>query len=260
MSTKEIFETNSKANYYRRNEYTNKENISKIEDKSLISNEKNEIEKKTKMKKNIIRFIIVLLLLLINAFIIFFFLYYLINKYINEKKCNSGYFRPEDDEAYQKCKKCSIDNCERCIGNKTLDFCIKCENGYEPVYLNNIIKYCTSYNNIDCSQFDINSNECKVCHDGYFLAFYNETKKKCKKCSIDNCSKCFGSTLFYKCIACENGYFIPQDDESKQNCKKCSIQNCGECVGTKSLDMCISCLPDYVPKKENNIIINCTSN
>lgn len=254
MSSQEHFDTNSRITYSKRKKYQNDQTSIKTEDRNFSRYEK---VKKGNTKCKIIRFIVLLVLLLINAAIIFFLLYLTFNKYIHELKCKSGYFRPDDEKENQKCKQCTVNNCETCIGNKTLDYCIKCQSEYEPVYLNNIIKFCTDYNNIECLKYNINTNECESCNDGYYLAFYSETKKKCRKCLINNCKKCFGSTLSHICNECQNGYFIPQDDETKQNCVKCSVENCEKCIGIKTFNMCLHCLPGYKSKTKNNMITSC---
>ena len=83
---------------------------------------------------------------------------------------------PEFNRGSQDCKKCTVENCEKCIGNKTLDFCIKCQKGFKPIYKNVIIEYCNNSNNDEFSVYN-NTNESEICNDGYFLSFYNETKK-----------------------------------------------------------------------------------
>ena len=41
---------------------------------------------------------------------------------------------PEFNRGSQACKKWSVRNCEKYTGNKTLDFCIKCQKGFKPIY------------------------------------------------------------------------------------------------------------------------------
>ena len=65
-------------------------------------------------------------------------------------------------------------------------------------------------------------NESEICNDGNFLFFYNETKKICRKCTIEKCKNCFGSIISHIFISCIDGYYIPSDDKNRQNCKKCS--------------------------------------
>ena len=206
-------------------------------------------------------------LLSIFIFIIFFgFLYININtnKNNNSKiKCDSGFYIPEDDEANQNCQKCTVENCEKCVGNKYMNFCTECKVGFQPIFEKEmVIKYCkdnsNSYSNENCLELYENSNDCKLCKSGYFLSFYNETKKQCKVCSINNCQQCFGSVLSDICLKCSNGYFIPDDDMTKQRCEKCSTKNCEKCIGTNFFDICISCQSDFTPVYESGIIVGCS--
>ena len=43
------------------------------------------------------------------------------------------------------------------------------------------------------------------------------------------CKTCYKN----QCIECNSGYFIPEDDDSKKKCTKCSTENCDKCKGTK---------------------------
>ena len=55
-----------------------------------------------------------------------------------------------------------------------------------------------------------------------------------------------------------DGYYIPKDRLINPSYKKCSVNNCKKCYGNSDNDTCISCLNSYNPlKDENNIIINC---
>lgn len=53
--------------------------------------------------------------------------------------CNKGYYLPEDDI---KCKKCSLENCEKCHGNSKSSTCTSCFPDFKPFYENNIINLC----------------------------------------------------------------------------------------------------------------------
>ena len=172
----------------------------------------------------------------------------------NKNKCDEGYFFPTDGD---KCQKCSIQNCGKCIGTIDKDFCIFCRSGLKPVYHNNAIISCQNIIDDQCSSFDINGNKCKSCKSGYFLSFFDENTEKCQKCDIENCQACFGMKLSYVCTLCNNGYYIPEDDESKQSCQECSVKNCKSCIGTKLSNYCYACKDNYTPKKLNNIITKC---
>ena len=194
-------------------------------------------KKKEIVKKINHKYLVMYVLLTVFIFIVIFgFLYIDINSNKNKNnnsktKCGSGFYIPEDDEASQSCQKCTIENCEKCVGNKYLNFCTECKVGFQPIYKNEmVIKYCkdnsNSYSNENCLELYENSDDCKLCKSGYFLSFYTETKKQCKVCSINKCQQCFGSVLSDICLKCSNGYFIPDDDLTKQRCQKCSTKNC----------------------------------
>ena len=54
-----------------------------------------------------------------------------------------------------------------------------------------------------------------------------------------------------------DGYYIPKDRLLNPSYKKCSVNNCKRCYGNSYKDTCISCLNSYNPiKDENNTIIS----
>ena len=58
-----------------------------------------------------------------------------------------------------------------------------------------------------------------------------------------------------------DGYYIPKDKLSNTIYKKCSIENCKKCFGNSYNDTCISCLNFYNPiMNEENKIIECKYN
>ena len=58
-----------------------------------------------------------------------------------------------------------------------------------------------------------------------------------------------------------DGYYIPKDRLLNPSYKKCSIDNCKKCYGNSSKDTCISCFNSYDPiRDKNNIIISCVYN
>ena len=58
-----------------------------------------------------------------------------------------------------------------------------------------------------------------------------------------------------------DGYFIPKDRLLNPSFKKCSIDNCKRCYGNSYKDTCISCFNSYNPiRDENNTIISCVYN
>ena len=97
------------------------------------------IAKKEREKTRTKRYLIIDGLLILNIALliaVFTCIYYdLENKGNYEiKHCNSGYFKPEFSRENKNCKKCSVENCERCIGNQTVDFCTKCKPGFKSIY------------------------------------------------------------------------------------------------------------------------------
>ena len=58
-----------------------------------------------------------------------------------------------------------------------------------------------------------------------------------------------------------DGYYIPKDRLLNPSYKKCSIDNCKKCYGNSYNDTCISCFNSYNPiRDKNNIIISCVYN
>ena len=220
-------------------------------------------EKVSKKESNLKYLIYIISLILTILFLIFIIIYFDIqsnnkNKNLdtnNKNKCEDGYFLPIDGD---QCQKCSIENCGKCLGTKTQNFCIFCLSGLNTVYDNDIIVSCHDDSiEENCSSFEANGNKCINCKEGYFLAYFNENEQKCQKCGIENCEKCFGTKLSYICSSCKNGYYIPIDDRDKQSCKECSIKNCKKCIGTKMLDYCFDCRENYIPIKVNDVITKC---
>ena len=84
--------------------------------------------------------------------------------------CSSGYYLSNDNTT---CKKCSVNNCEKCNDdNGKNNICISCLKPFNPIYENNIIKFCEHI----CSITDDNSclsydkfNKCSSCEKGYKL-------------------------------------------------------------------------------------------
>ena len=116
---------------------------------------KNKINNKYEKINNIIMnyIYLMLIIILIIIIIVFLFLYFSkinkiktfgINNNKNEIICNNGLFLPEDYNT--KCLKCSIENCNECIGTKLNNICNKCNPGLNPIYEDNKIILCSIYN------------------------------------------------------------------------------------------------------------------
>ena len=120
------------------------------------------------------------------------------------------------------CKKCSLENCAECYGKENLNFCTSCVDPYIPFYLNN--------SSIICE---------KPCEEG--------KEEKCLKCDKNK----------NNWTTCNIGYYLPEDFTSKNKCKKCSVENCNKCYGTIDFDDCESCISPFFPVYENNKITKC---
>ena len=82
--------------------------------------------------------------------------------------CDNELFLPEDDKT--KCIKCSIKNCDECIGTKLNNICNKCNPGFNPIYEDNKIISC--------------------CNEGYYYF-----KDECKEYSFRAKYKSNGGTI-----------------------------------------------------------------
>ena len=89
----------------------------------------------------------------------------------NNINCSTGYYLSNDD---MTCKKCSLDNCEKCEDNDgNRNICTSCIKSFTPIYENNVIKSCDYTCNItdenSCLSFDIINKNCLSCDIGYKL-------------------------------------------------------------------------------------------
>ena len=96
------------------------------------------------------------------------------NNFTNESNdilnCESGYFLTDNNKS---CKKCSIDNCEKCYERNKTNFCIFCKSDFIPIYENGIIKFCLYHcetgKDEKCLSCDIDNIKCISCNIGYKL-------------------------------------------------------------------------------------------
>ena len=86
------------------------------------------------------------------------------------RKCDEGYFIPDDDQSRWNCQKCSLKGCKKCSGTYWNDECFDCGN-LQSVYENNKITECkcTIGEDENCSKCDYDTNECEQCNIGYEL-------------------------------------------------------------------------------------------
>ena len=85
------------------------------------------------------------------------------------KKCDSGYFIPDNDDTLEDCQRCSIKGCINCHGTYESNICTNCGNLRSVSDKNNKI--------IECS------NSCEIGEEEKCLTCY-EDKLGCKSCNI----------------------------------------------------------------------------
>ena len=175
-------------------------------------------------------------------------------------KCNPGYYLP-NDSSDNICEKCSLDNCEKCQGDKNKDECILCKDNYIPKYdENNLIKSCNEKCNTNnkCKECDLNNNECIKCDKGYFIPSDDEVKLECIKCSLEHCQSCQGKKNYDECGLCEDGYEGEYDNNTNiiktcklideiENNNNCEIGEGDKCLSCNLYEKnkCASCNPSY---------------
>ena len=118
------------------------------------------------------------------------------------------------------CKKCELENCEKCYGVISSSICISCKSPFIPIYdSNNRIILCDTQcetgEGEKCKSCNEQGNQCSSCISGYYIPTDDEIKKNCKKCSINNCKECYGDSISNTCHICEDPfkliYYIDQD-------------------------------------------------
>ena len=83
--------------------------------------------------------------------------------------CKPGFFLPEEDNMEEKqCKKCSTFGCEKCYGNKTIDYCDTCFSDYISKYINNTL-FCSIELDENCINYDSITFKCFLCKNNYTL-------------------------------------------------------------------------------------------
>ena len=135
-------------------------------------------------KKYIIaKFIIIIIVLLLLIISLFFGIYSFIliktdenndknNKENNNINCTSGSYAIYDNTGKKSCKKCSIEDCDICLGNEYSDICLSCIYHYIPIYKNYIMEQCHYFcgiNEKNIYSSDDNKNDTKSCDYGYIL-------------------------------------------------------------------------------------------
>jgi surface protein len=86
----------------------------------------------------------------------------------HKKNCSSGYYLDN-----KKCKKCTIENCDKCYLKESIEICSSCNSLFFPIYDNKNIESCEIYDLGDedkCLESDSNKMQCLSCNLGYELS------------------------------------------------------------------------------------------
>ena len=139
---------------------------------------KREYPPKFTLKRIIIYSLPIFFICIIIIVVVFFLI-----KKESDIICEPGYFIPDDDPKKDKCQKCSVQNCEKCYGTKTSNFCSSCFPKYFSVIINDIITECEN-----------------ICETGEY--------EKCLTCNNET-NKCLGCNPCFKLVdgKCEPDYF-----------------------------------------------------
>ena len=168
--------------------------------------------------------------------------------------CNNGYYLPTDDNVKLECKKCSnlIENCIECYGSTYSITCTKCLNNYILIYdQNKKIYRCKSI-------YEVEETEKQEETQKVVEETIKESPPIIPECVTGSGEKCLTCDYSKGiCKSCNEGYYLPTDDEEKRKCKKCSVENCQICEGTINSNICKLCLPNFNPIYENNQIVQC---
>ena len=94
------------------------------------------------------------------------------NKNNLDLTCPSGFYLPTGILGKKVCQKCSIENCDKCYGNKIINICSSCMSSYLPILdkkkrIERCIKMCETGENEKC--LICNKNKCDSCNLGYKL-------------------------------------------------------------------------------------------
>ena len=173
----------------------------------------------------------------------------------NEEKnqcntCNNGYYLPTDDNVKLECKKCSnlIDLCIECYGSTYSITCTKCLNGSILRYDENLCQT-IYYETKETEKLEEKQVVEETIKENLLI------RPECVTGLDEKCLTC--DYLKDICNSCNEGYYLPTDDEEKKKCKKCSVENCQICEGTINSNICKLCLQNFTPVYENNQIIQC---
>ena len=125
--TDNILDENMEINSFKAKGKNKRKKIIKTNDSLLEKNKEkyDKIKAKNEREKiRIKRYAIIWGLLTLNIILLIFLFYnfyYKLEKkehFNSIKKCDSGYYMPEFNRGSQDCKKCTVENCEKCIYRK----------------------------------------------------------------------------------------------------------------------------------------------
>ena len=170
------------------------------------------------------------------------------------RKCISGNnYCFECSEKEELCKTCDVgyypdkiggcsysDNCEISYKGE----CIKCNENFILVGINNDLKICKSLISEDlknCEEVDIQKGICDSCKEGYYL---NSGDQKCIK--TENCTE----SSFGFCKKCNSGYYL---DKQKNECLL-KEEPFTHCIQTLDGKVCDICDDNYFFDSQNNCI------
>ena len=121
-------------------------------------------------------------------------------------------------------------------------------------YSSNTTKIKSNDKNIEIMNKDIS------CNEGYFIPI---DSNKCKKCSIENCSICYGNNFYDNCIKCNNNKVtIYENNTIKSKIKSCElpceIGDNEKCLSINKLEnICSECNKGYYLPYDDKIRKKC---
>ena len=166
--------------------------------------------------------------------------------------CNEEYYLATDDEYKTFCYSCisKIQYCKNCFGTIDRATCTECKKGYFlNTNKNRCEDLCGKYPADHCRECNHDTNECKVCYDGYYLPSDANYKFKCESCPF-RCKKCHESNKQIVCTSCKDGEYPGYNDKNEiVSCNNKCVEDKYSCnICDPITNDCVSC-PDgyYIP-------------
>ena len=144
----------------------NSQNVIKYKDRSVIENENKNEPLNDKKCITILKYKKIIILLIIGLICLFLIIFLCL--YFITITCSSGYYLDN-----KKCKKCTIENCDKCYLKESIEICSSCNSLFFPIYDNKNIESCEIYDLGDedkCLESDSNKMQCLSCNLGYELS------------------------------------------------------------------------------------------